>query len=311
MNTIRSQTIQSLCAAFLSCVCVAFARSEESVVVMVDGHVIRSSDIAVSSDFVAENVQPDADAASQAAVEHQKQKLQNQIRKIVFDEAVDRYGIVVTEDEVTARINESFAVMGITENTAIQIRNKGLRIADCMRRVVINRADPGVIYSTDIEERITPSEWDAYLSNYDTAAKIDAFIMSLPRSVADMKANSRASARSDLEAERLEQRICSDIAVTDADVSTYCQQRLQKTRDEISPELREKIKIRMLLDRKADAMRMWWKKEIAEADIEVLDSRFEGIKYAIMNALSVDEDPRRRLSRTSRVSLKSTETERE
>lgn len=308
MNKIRKQTIKSFSVVFLLCVGVAFARSDENVIAKVNGHVIRSSDIAVPSDLVAKNVQPDADAVRQAALKRQEQKLRNQIRKIVFDDAVKRYGISVTEDEITARVNKSFSDVDITEDTATRIRGKGLRIADCLRKVVVNRADPDDIYSTDLEDLITQREWDAYLSNYDTSAKIDSLIKSLPRNVADMKANSRASTRNDLEAERLEQRICSDISVTDADLASYCQQRLQKNPKEISPELREKIEKRILVDRQSEAKRMWWKKQISEADVEILDSRFEGIKNAIMNDLSVDEDPRKRFSRTSRVPLKATGT---
>ncbi len=279
---------------------VALGEVDNKVIMRVNGFAIGASELAVLPDAMAKDVKPNDEETDQALLRHNTSKLSNRIRQIVLDEAIMKYGITVTDDEIESRVNKSFSAVNITEDVANQIRDKGLRIAQGLKKVFVHELDSEFVYSTYLKDIITSSEWDAYQSNYDTEAKIGLFIDSLPRDVADMKANSRASARRDLEYERLKQRIYSDIMVTDADISFYSQQRLQKNPEEISPELRDTIERRILVERQSEAMLKWWKEQIIAADIEIIDSRFEGIKDAILHDLSVREDPRRRVPRTNR-----------
>lgn len=304
MNQIRRQAMRLFWTILLLSVGVALGRADDKVVAKVNGQSIRSSEIAV-----AKSLKPGVsyDVLEQALLERQKQKLRNQIRQIIFDEAVRGYSIVITDEEIMHRLNKSFSDAAITDDTAVQIKQKGMRIAESLKKVVVHRSDPEEVYSSDLENIISKQEWNGYLTSYDTPEKIQSLVELLPNNVTDMKTNSRASARNDLEAEKLDQRIYADLSVTDEDIASYCQQRLRKDPEKISPELRERIEKRILAERQKAAKREWWKKQITETDIEILDPRFEELKQTMLKELSETEDPRKRLSQRSRPASKPTE----
>lgn len=108
--------------------------------------------------------------ADQTWTELEQQALASRIRAIVSDQAIRRFGIEVSDEEVIQRRKEIYAGFDLDEAFS-KIREGAERLSQALIAVYEHGEDPERVYQESMSEQLTELEWENLLHEYRTKQK--------------------------------------------------------------------------------------------------------------------------------------------
>ncbi len=121
------------------------------------------------------------------------------IRQELIAAAVKRSGISVAEEVLTNCLDLFLAAAGITEEGAAKLSETLQCVVMGLKDVVISGKPADKVYEQKLKGKLTTREWEIWQACADTPEKIHELEWRIPRELEDIKRDTRASLKRDIE----------------------------------------------------------------------------------------------------------------
>ena len=247
----------------------------------VNGAMIEHAEVQVPDETVLRHLGPgdrikltspsSPDEVATVRLELEMIQLAKRIRELVRNQTMSAMIGEPTQTEIATLIKEQGKQLPAS---ALDEDKEGPRILiKAYSEVLENKKDPNRIYDEQLANVMTLEEWRLRLDHDVTLEKLRV-LRSLMEDArySDTRAQD-AAAREAIKNKKMNEEIINELAQTDREVATYLDLSMRDPTNEW---------IRSLGPRFLDEKRNdWWKRKYESAVIEVLDSRFTGIKERI------------------------------
>ncbi len=205
------------------------------------------------------------------------------IRRAIKDKCLEPYLASISEEAVRAEVDTKFMMGGIDEAKAEQIAKKSERILAALEADLEGKVAPDKIYEEKLAgTSVTREEWRLFrIGHGGSPDRISEFRRLIPRSLADMKANSMKSSRRDLAFTRLREEVCKGVRELSGEAKGAGDEE-HDTKGDTAPthrELTDRYKARLLRQRRLSGlavMRAWWRQRYQDAKIVIEDDNYRG-----------------------------------
>lgn len=217
----------------------------------------------------------------------QADRLVGQIRVLIQEQAADRLGIRVSDEEVNRRVESKFREDGFDNGVASALSAKMRAIADALEAWQKDKSQGRAIYKRMLVNRASEMEWRMAQRCYPTPKDIAGFRSRIPNSLEDIKARSRSSIKKDMIAEELARRVTHDVQATDAEVKFFYERKKYRGTVPRPPleEVAEQIRNDLLREKRKFAMSAWWVQQLRKAKIDIHDEQLRTMVEARLKRL--------------------------
>jgi len=197
----------------------------------------------------------------------EKELIVGNIRSIIYDKQVARFGIKVTEKELVERLN--VVTEGIDLDTeAKEIREIVLQLVTALKLVYEEGEDKDEVYNKLLTDKITKHDWEVHSNYYRTPEMRKVLERGLKVTAKDFKSPNKATWAM-VESEKLDEVIDKEIAKKDPEFSVF------KNLLENDPKNK---KLQQFNPHYLDIKRgLWWQEQYKKAKIEIKDDRFKDV----------------------------------
>jgi len=197
----------------------------------------------------------------------EKELIVENIRSIIYDKQVARFGIKVTKKELVERLNvvtEGFDF----DAEAKEIREIVLPLLTALKLVYEEGEDKDEVYNKLLTDKITKHDWEVHHNYYRTPEMRKVLERGLTVTADDFKKPNKAT-RAMVESQKLDEAIDKEIAKKDPEFAEY------KTLSENDPKNK---KLQQFNPNYLDIKRgLWWQEQYKKAKIEIKDDRFRDV----------------------------------
>jgi len=265
------------------------------VVARVYGKPIFEDEIKASEQLVrlAVGKQAKPDVIAEKVHQEEISNLAMLIRRTVRDKCLEPYSASITEDLVSAEVDAKFVRAGIDETKADKIAKEHHKLLEALEANLRGKAASDKIYEEKLAgTSITREQWEAFRVFYGTHEKVSEFRRLIPKSLADMKANSRRSTRKDLALAKIESNLTKDVTVSDEEVmeeykKRYATEPAPPPYTKVKDDLRQQV----MQQKRRSIIRAWWRDQYEKAGILIEDDKYrDALKYLpLTDAIGRDE----------------------
>ena len=259
--------------------------SDGDEVAIVNGASISYDDIAVDP-RLSEFALPSGVSEAETEIETRAREmrlLRGRVRKIIFDEKVAELNLAASDEEVDFRVEEIFRKTEMTKDEANTMCEEIKLVHEALVEWHNDRERADRIYEEKLAgSSISEDQWKLFQICCDTPEKLRTMVV--PKTIEDMKKNSRESAAKDVLYSKLMNVITADVSVTSSEIEqAYAAEYASSPESPPLDEVRSVLEGTLLAKKKDDAMRLWWAEQYKKADIEVKDPRFGDFAKLLMS----------------------------
>ena len=255
-------------------------RSGAVIAIVSDIEIVRS-DIAVSSDEVEFRYKLKTghpiEAGQESEIEGLREqqeigRLAREIQRIVARRVKARLGVSASEAEVLSRWREMTRGVDL-DAAARQQRDSIAPLRAALKAVHEEGKDMREVYNTFLADQMVFQEWQIHARYYRTLDRRRILERGLVQTGQDLL-NPDPGIRALVESEKLTQAMDEEIAKSDPSFAEYLELRESRIDDErfaaYPPNYLEEMRAN------------WWRKQYREADIEILDERYDAVLESLV-----------------------------
>lgn len=228
-------------------------------VAVVDGSTIYQRDIEINKEEVKAFI-----------VGRETDNLYVQIKHVIEANAIKRFGIHVTKEEVAKSVDSMFERAGIDENKAKSIVQMYRVLLASLEKWQADNSQSTKIYDENLKIFMSKPQWLQWQKGFPSPEKLVELRRLIPQDTNDMKANSFASSEQDLLHAKFIDHITSEVRVTEDEVlAIYSASHGDNEEKELRLAAMNKIKTNILEEKKKKAIEDWWQNSIQSSTIKI------------------------------------------
>ncbi|GEM_PF-3965607 len=203
----------------------------------------------------------------------------NTVRTELLAKCVEASGITVPDEVLAHCVELYFSVGGIGDEQAHYIRDKMRPIIEALNDVVVGKLDKDQAYERHLKDKITREEWARWVTGYTNKSMVEQLERIVPRSVADMKQQTQASLRKDIEIWLLLEQVAGEPEPVRQEIEALYR-KLYPTGEPPLADVEQNIAMQIVNQHKRKRIAQWWETQIAKATIE-LPPQYQSAKELI------------------------------
>ncbi len=205
---------------------------------------------------------------------HEINNLLSDIKKIIIEQQIKKYGLTVSEQEVQSKINEMFA--NIDSDAAKNIIEKSMAMYEALQEWQKQPSKSDTIYNEKLARiDVKKDQWELMKIIYDTPEKLKR--MQIPQNIEDMKKYSYESAKNDLLYQKLVDSVTKVTVTEDKVKEAYNLKYGDWNHDATFDEVKEKIRQQLKKEDETANMTTWLNEQYKNAKIEIKDSKYKEV----------------------------------
>lgn len=212
------------------------------------------------------------------AEKSEKGLLASRIKSIIRARQVERFGIIVTNEELEERQRQLFS--GVDLEAALTKQREALTpLIQALRAVLRKEMDQKLAYETYLVGHMPYEHWLVQMQYYNTPKRmvmLEEYLQKTPQEIRKPDAGTRAW----VEEKKLNERIEAELAQADPEFSEYM--RARRSKDIETARKIEGANPNYLEAKRAE----WWRQRYAEADIQILDKKYDEVLRLLVSPVS-------------------------
>lgn len=192
----------------------------------------------------------------------------NTVRAEILAQCVEASGITVPDEVLTHCVDLYFSAAGVGDEQAQYIRDKMRPIIEALNDVVAGKLDREQAYERHLKDKISREEWAVWVTGRTNKSRVEELERLVPRSVEDMKQQTRVSLRKDIEIWLLLEQVAGEPEPARPEIEALYR-KLYPTGEPPLAEVERSIAARIVNERKQRRVAQWWETQIAKATIEL------------------------------------------
>ncbi len=197
------------------------------------------------------------------------------MQNLAVDRKIEEYAIQVDDEEVDAEIERRFKHLTVEQSDSII--QSGRMLYQALIKWQENPENEKEIYESLLATtRISRTDWANYRQFFDTPEKLKK--LAIPKSLGDMKANTKPSAVKDLQYRKLMNTVVGEVVVEPNQVHTEFITNYKKQYPDLEVEdVYEEIETKLLQRKIEREFNKWYLEQLKKMQINILDKHFENM----------------------------------
>lgn len=193
--------------------------------------------------------------------------LNGRVREAILDSLKAEAGIKIPPARLSKCVDVCFEFLGVTSAQASHVVSDVSQLYEAVRQVVVDGSDPKDVYDDALKEVATPSEWNVWVQEYDSVEKLEKLKPGIPTSLDDMKRQTEAGLRSQLETWMLYEEVTREISATDQQIMEMYQ-RLFPSGSPALLSVQQSVEKLAELEARMQFFEEWWMDNLQARTIE-------------------------------------------
>lgn len=204
--------------------------------------------------------------------------ISQQISNAILGQAIREKQISVSEDTLSKCLDAYFLEAGMTTDVAGRLTRKMHKIVDALKQVALAKADKDEVYEKFLKGDISLEEWRVWVEQYSAKDKIQDLERLVPNSVTEMKKQSEASLKKDLEIWMLFHLVTKDIVPKEDDLLRAYETKYHGRGPPLA-DVKQEILEQATNTAREEHLNKWWKQRVAQAKIIIPTEYQKALEY--------------------------------